>query len=91
MTTPPTNKLDVAIALKWDGNGAPRVSAKGKGETAQRILQLAAEHGIPLQNEQELVELLLLVDLNQEIPENLYVVIAEIIAFAYTLKNKPLI
>lgn len=88
MTTPSANKLDVAIALKWDGTGAPKVTAKGRGETAQRILQLAAEHGIALQHEQELVELLLLVELNEEIPESLYVVIAEIIAFAYTLKRK---
>ena len=79
--------VDIAVALKWEGNGAPRVTAKGKGETAQRILQLAKEHGIPLEHERDLVELLVLVDLNQEIPQSLYVAVAEIIAFAYSLKG----
>ena len=85
MSSAGKQNLDIAVALKWDGNGAPRVTAKGRGETAQRILELAQEHGIPLQHEQELVELLLLVDLDHEIPQNLYVAVAEIIAFAYSL------
>jgi len=80
--------LDVAVALKWDGSGAPRVTAKGRGETAQRILKLAQEHSIPLQHEQDLVELLLLVDLDREIPQNLYVAVAEVIAFAYSLTSE---
>lgn len=79
--------FDVAVALKWDGSGAPRVTAKGRGETAQRILELAAEHEIPLQHEQGLVELLLLVDLDSEIPQSLYIAVAEIIAFAYSLRD----
>jgi flagellar biosynthesis protein len=91
MKNPAEKKRDVAVALKWDGTGAPRVSAKGTGETAERILDLAAKHGIPLRHERELVDLLLLVDLNDEIPESLYIVIAEIIAFAYSLQNKPVI
>lgn len=81
--------LDIAVALKWDGSGAPRVTAKGRGETAQRILQLAQEHEIPLQHEQGLVELLLLVDLDHEIPQALYLAVAEIIAFAYSLTSHP--
>ena len=84
------HNADVAVALKWEGSGAPRVTAKGRGETAQRILQLAKEHEIPLQHEQGLVELLLLVDLDHEIPQSLYVAVAEIIAFAYSLKGRPL-
>jgi len=78
---------DAAVALKWDGSGAPRVTAKGRGETAARILELAEQHDIPLQHETELTELLLLVDLEREIPQNLYVAVAEIIAFAYSLKG----
>ena len=80
--------LDIAVALKWEGSGAPRVTAKGRGETAQRILKLAQEHSIPLQHEQDLVELLLLVDLDREIPQNLYVAVAEVIAFAYSLTSE---
>jgi len=83
-----TKQPEVAVALKWDGVGAPRVTAKGRGEAAARILELAQLHNVPLQHEQELVELLLLVDLNKEIPRNLYVAVAEVIAFAYSLKNQ---
>lgn len=79
---------DVAVALKWDGSGAPKVTAKGRGEAARHILELARENDIPLSHEKELVELLLLVDLDKEIPQNLYIAIAEIIAFAYALKGR---
>ena len=78
----------LAVALRWDGQGAPKVTAKGRGETAEKILQLASDHGITLQHEKELVELLLLVELNHEIPQSLYVAIAEIIAFAYGISGK---
>ena len=88
MSSAGKQNLDIAVALKWDGSGAPRVTAKGRGETAQRILELAQEHSIPLQHEQELVELLLLVDLDHEIPQNLYIAVAEIIAFAYSLTSE---
>lgn len=79
---------DAAVALKWDGRGAPKVTAKGRGETAARILELARENDIPLRHERELLELLMLVDLDREIPQNLYIAVAEIIAFAYTLKGR---
>lgn len=88
MNTRRPNDIDIAVALKWEGNGAPKVTAKGRGEAAERILALAREHDIPLQHEKGLVELLLLVDLDHEIPQNLYVAVAEIIAFAYSLKGK---
>lgn len=88
MSTRATQNIELAVALKWDGGRAPRVTAKGRGETAAQILKLANEHDVPLQHEQALVELLLLVDLEQEIPQNLYVAVAEIIAFAYSLKGK---
>lgn len=88
MTSNGKKKADVAVALKWDGSGAPRVTAKGRGAVAERILELADKHDVPLQHETELVELLVLVDLNREIPQNLYIAVAEIIAFAYSLKGK---
>lgn len=78
---------DLAVALSWDGSGAPRVTAKGRGEIAERILEIADEHDVPLQQQKELVELLVLVDLDQEIPQSLYVAVAEIIAFAYSLNS----
>ena len=80
----------LAVALKYDGQGAPRVSAKGSGKIAERILELAEEHGTPLQEDHELVELLSQIELGHEIPENLYLAAAEVIAFAYRLKGKIL-
>ncbi len=88
MSTVKRKHVDVAVALHWEGNGAPRVTAKGRGETAAHILQLAQQHDIPVEHERELVELLVLVDLDREIPQSLYVAVAEIIAFAYSLKGK---
>jgi flagellar biosynthesis protein len=88
MSTRDGQHMDIAVALKWEGHGAPKVTAKGRGETAARILQLAAENDIPLQHERGLVDLLLLVDLDQEIPQNLYLAVAEIIAFAYSLRGE---
>ncbi|HJP36692.1 MAG TPA: EscU/YscU/HrcU family type III secretion system export apparatus switch protein [Gammaproteobacteria bacterium] len=88
MSTMKKNNADVAVALQWEGTGAPRVTAKGRGETAARILELAQQHDVPVEHERELVELLVLVDLNEEIPQSLYVAVAEIIAFAYSLRGK---
>ncbi len=78
----------MAVALEYDGKGAPRVSAKGAGETAEQIIKLATEHGVPLQQDEGLVRLLAQVDLDAEIPEALYRAVAEVIAFAYLLKGK---
>lgn len=78
----------IAVALHYDGVGAPRVSAKGLGELAERILATARAHGIPLREDEELVELLADLQLNEEIPETLYRVVAEIIAFVYILKGR---
>lgn len=79
---------DVAVALQYDGQKAPRVTAKGAGITAERILEIAEEHGIPLQNDAELASILAQVPLGEEIPQNLYVAVAEVISFAYFLSGK---
>ena len=81
-----TRKL--AIALEYDGSNAPEVTAKGSGEMADKIIQAAREHGIPLQEDKTLVELLGQIPLGEEIPENLYRAVAEVIAFAYILTGK---
>ncbi len=78
-----------AVSLQWDGNGAPRVTAKGRGEIAERIIALARQHGVPLKENPELVTLLSGLKLDQEIPASLYLVVAEVIAFAYTVSGKP--
>jgi len=77
-----------AVALFYDGETAPRVTAKGSGSLAEQIIALAVEHDIPLQENPELVGLLSLLELGEEIPHDLYVTIAQIIAFAYLLKGK---
>lgn len=78
----------IAVALHYDGKEAPRVTAKGAGELAGRILALAREHEIPLHEDEALVEVLAQVELGEEIPESLYRAVAEIIAFVYMLKGK---
>lgn len=82
------NKPGIAVALRYEGRGAPRVTAKGKGHTAERILELAREHDIPLREDPVLVELLAKVGLGDEIPPALYRAVAEVIAFAYLLSGK---
>lgn len=77
-----------AVALFYDNKSAPRVTAKGTGSLAEQIIALALENDVPLQENPELVALLSLLDLGEEIPHDLYVTIAHIIAFAYMLKDK---
>ncbi|MGB1800979.1 MAG: EscU/YscU/HrcU family type III secretion system export apparatus switch protein [Gammaproteobacteria bacterium] len=76
------------VALTYDGISAPVLSAKGVAEIAEEILAIAREHNIPIREEPELTELLSELKLNQEIPRELYVAVAEVIAFAYMLKGK---
>ncbi len=80
--------IDVAVALHWDGIGAPRVTAKGRGEIAARIAALALEHDVPISDDPELVEALAQVDLGATIPEALFVAVAEVIAFAYSVSEQ---
>lgn len=82
------NKSKKAIALKYDEVKAPTLSAKGEAEIAEEIIRLANEHNIPLYENSELVGILSKLELGDEIPEVLYRVVAEIIAFAYYLQGK---
>ncbi|KON89105.1 type III secretion exporter [Sporosarcina globispora] len=74
-----------AVALTYDpvSQGAPRVSAKGKGLIAENILASAKEHDIPIQEDPALVELLGKFNINEGIPEDLYQAVAEVFAFIY--------
>jgi flagellar biosynthesis protein len=80
----------IAVALHYDGSGAPKVLAKGRGELAERILERAREHGVPLRESPELVEVLATVDIGRQIPEPLYRAVAEVIAYAWSLSGKRL-
>jgi flagellar biosynthesis protein len=77
-----------AIALYYDGETAPKVSAKGEGFVAERIVEIARAHGIPLYDDPQLAGLLARVELGDEIPEALYVAVARVIAFAYMVAGK---
>jgi flagellar biosynthesis protein len=78
----------IAVALEYDGSNAPRVTAKGVGDIAETIMAIAREQGVPLQEDAGLVEILAQINLDEEIPENLYRAVAEVIAFAYILTGK---
>jgi len=82
------NPPDIAVALNYDGSNAPRVTAKGKGRTAEQIIDLAKEHNIPLHTDVVLVDVLSKIPLGDEIPRELYLAVAEVIAFAYLLSGK---
>lgn len=76
-----------AVALHYDWQGAPRVTAKGTGEIADSILERAREHGVPIHEDPALVSVLSQISLGDEIPEALYVGIAEVLAFVYQLNE----
>jgi flagellar biosynthesis protein len=77
-----------AVALHYDEKNAPRISAKGRGKIADEILALAEEHGIPLHQDRELSALLAQLELGEEIPQELYLAVAEVLAFAYMLTGR---
>lgn len=76
-----------AVALHYDYDSAPVVTAKGAGFVAEKIMQVAEENGVLLHKSPELVEVLGSLELGDEIPEALYLTVAEIIAFAHRIKN----
>lgn len=77
-----------AVALTYDGQTTPFVSATGDSDIAEEILRIAREHEIPIYENPELVNVLSRLELGDEIPEMLYLTIAEIISFVYMLKEK---
>ncbi|MDD4550509.1 MAG: EscU/YscU/HrcU family type III secretion system export apparatus switch protein, partial [Syntrophomonadaceae bacterium] len=81
------DKREKAVALRYDSeqNVAPVVVAKGKGLIAQRIEEIARESGVPLREDNHLVDYLMSLDLYEEIPPELYAVVAEILAFIYRM------
>lgn len=88
MSKTDNKSTDVAVALKYDGENAPRLTAKGRGELANRIIALADEHDVPLHEDVELAALLTQIPIGDEIPQALYRAIAEVIAFAYLISGK---
>ena len=78
-----------AVALKYqaESDGAPKVVAKGKGDIAARIIAVAKEHGIPIHEDADLLEVLATLELDREIPADLYRTVAEVLAFIYRVND----
>ena len=74
--------------MRYEGTGAPRVTASGQGLIADRIVEVARENGIPIREDPALAQALAALELDTEIPEDLYTAVAEAIAWAYTLDAK---
>ncbi len=85
--TGPSPRL-IAIALEYDGAGAPRVTAKGRGELAQRIIETAREHDVAVEENAVLAQALSAVELDDQIPEELYRATAQVIAFVLSLRGE---
>lgn len=82
-------KSPKAVALKYDRkkDNAPRVIAKGRGEIAEKIIEVAKAHNVPLYEEKNLIQILEALDLETEIPPELYRAVAEVLAFIYRLNS----
>lgn len=83
-------KKPKAVALKYEKekDAAPRVVAKGRGSVAEKIIETARVHNVPLHEDKNLVEVLETLDLETEIPPELYRAVAEVLAFIYRLNGK---
>lgn len=88
MSNDQQQRPNAAVALKYDGKTAPTIAATGTHQLAEEIIRIAREHKVPLYENPELASILARLELNDEIPETLYQVIAEILAFAFNLQGK---
>lgn len=86
MPSPDTRRSAVALTYSSDA-AAPTVLAKGRGLVAEAIIDKAREHGIYVHESRELVVLLMQVDLDQHIPHQLYIAVAELLAWVYLLEH----
>lgn len=87
--SPPDDPRRRAVALRYDAtsDSAPRVVAQGAGFLADRILEIARQHGVHVHSDPDLVALLSKLDPRQPIPESLYRAVAEVLAFVYRLNQ----
>ncbi|MBS1198569.1 MAG: putative flagellar biosynthetic protein [Proteobacteria bacterium] len=89
MTNPPLDQVKEAIALAYSQtDAAPRVVAKGRGLIAEQIIAKARESGVYVHESPEMVALLTQVDIDEHIPAQLYMAVAELLAWLYQLEHK---
>ena len=83
-------KQIVAAAIKYDPRKdlAPRMTAKGSGWLAEKIISLARKNGIPIKEDPNLVQILAGLEIDQEIPPELYRAVAEILSYIYSMNNR---
>jgi flagellar biosynthesis protein len=84
----PEPRPERAVALRYSGTGAPKITAAGRGLVAERILATAEEHGVPVRRDPALLQALSTLELGREIPEELYAAVAEVLAWAYALDGE---
>lgn len=85
-----SSKSREAVALKYAHkvDNAPKVVAKGRGFIAEKILEIARQNNIPIKEDPELLQVLSALDLNEEIPPHVYQVVAELLAFVYSVNKR---
>lgn len=88
MNERPRPPIAVALHYNINGGGAPRVVAKGGGQIAEKIIETAREHNVPLQEDAQLAATLSRIDLGREIPRELFVAVAHVLAFAWSVTGK---
>ena len=78
-----------AVALRYDSakDKSPKVTAKGSGNIAEKIIAVANENGVPIKQDADLVQVLSQIDLDTEIPPSVYKVVAELLAFVYDVNK----
>lgn len=89
MTSDKQQKKAAALSYDRTRHQAPKVVAKGRGKMADRIVATAREHGVPMVEDRNLVQMLEVLDLDTEIPPELYQAVAEVLAFVYRLNRRP--
>jgi flagellar biosynthesis protein len=83
----PDEHREVTAALKYTGTGAPKVIAAGRGHVAGTILARAREAGVPVHRDPELADALAALALGDEVPEELWTAVAQVLAWAYSLEG----
>jgi flagellar biosynthesis protein len=86
----PKKNVKQAVALKYDKkkDDAPRVVAKGQGRVAEKIIELAKQYDVPIKDDPDLIEVLSSLELNEQIPSEIYVAVAELLAFVYSANTE---
>jgi len=77
-----------AIRYRHRQDNAPHLLAKGEGRVAEKIIEIARANGIPIEEDSDMLEVISMLDLYQEIPQELYTAVAELLAFVYMISKK---